>query len=115
MARKLAIILLAALAALLLGACASGNRYDQAAIEAATRQRIAADGSDVAIDRVEIEKTSGDYVRALAIPADPNSVDPAYVFLRREGDSWTVLNYGTAFSPENYREDKIPEALWLGN
>lgn len=56
---------------------------------------------------LSVEKTDADFARVLATPT-PAETDPAYVFLKREGNGWAALVHGTGFSPADYDELGIP-------
>ena len=84
----------------------------KAAIAAAAEKYVAAN-SAIAGVRVAVEKIDGKYARAKATPRDPSKADPAWVFLKKENDTWTGLTLGTAFAPEDYREHGIPRSLWI--
>lgn len=61
---------------------------------------------------VVVQQIVGDYARAQFAPADPNATDPSYLFLKRTGDTWSVIaGPGTAFGPEDL--PGVPESLWL--
>ena len=84
----------------------------KAAIVSAAEKYVAAN-SAIRRVRVTIEKLDGKYARAKATPRDPKKADPAWVFLKKENDTWTGLTLGTAFAPEDYREFGIPRSLWI--
>jgi|GEM_PF-3252233 len=107
--RRLLLVLCAL--CLALTACGtSAPQYDLGALTTAVEQATGVSGITVSVEKVE-----GDYMRARATPPAELNTDEAIVFLKREAGAWMVLNYGTAFSPEDYARDNIPEALWLGN
>lgn len=112
MLRRL-VLVLAPLSLLFAAACASApsaQSVDTAAITQVVEEAIGLPGLTV-----EVEEMSGDFMRARAIPPADMLTDDAIVFLQRVGNEWRVLNYGTAFSPEDYAADNIPQELWLDN
>ena len=96
-----------AAAALLLAGCRAAG--DSTPIEAAALAYVREAGGAPGAARVE--EVSGDYARALVTPEAEGSTDPAWVFLRREGETWQGLVYGTAIGPEEYEELGIPPTL----
>lgn len=84
----------------------------KAEITAAAEKYVAANSAIPGV-RITIEKVAGNYARAKATPRNPNKADPAWVFLKKEGDEWTGLMLGTGFAPEDYREHGIPRSLWI--
>ena len=84
----------------------------KAAIISAAEKYVASN-SAIAGVRVTVEKVEGKYARAKATPRDPKKADPAWVFLKKENDTWTGLTLGTAFAPDDYREFGIPRSLWI--
>ncbi|HEU4324446.1 MAG TPA: hypothetical protein VFS21_14930 [Roseiflexaceae bacterium] len=71
------------------------------------------ENTDVRGFLVVVDRVIGDKARARALPDDPAVVDPAFVFLQRTGDYWSVISLGTAFTEEFYATNNIPEELWI--
>ena len=84
----------------------------KAAIVSAAEKYVAANSVGAGV-RVTVEKIDGKYARAKATPRDPKKADPAWVFLKKENDTWTGLTLGTGFAPGDYRELGIPRSLWI--
>ncbi|GAB4108662.1 MAG: hypothetical protein OHK0022_60430 [Roseiflexaceae bacterium] len=63
---------------------------------------------------VVLDRIAGDTARGRVLPDDRNTVDPAFVFLRRTGDYWSVISLGTAFGEDFYTSNKIPDELRIG-
>ena len=84
----------------------------KAAIIRAAEKYVAAN-SAISGARISLEKVEGNYARAKVTPRNPDAADPAWVFLKKQGGSWTGLTLGTGFAPEDYREMGIPRSLWI--
>lgn len=84
---------------------------DTATIEADIQAFLNPDGDADGIT-FELQQISddGQYVRGQVTAPD---TDPAWVFLRRDGDTWENLGIGTLFPPETLAELGIPEELWM--
>jgi hypothetical protein len=60
----------------------------------------------------------GDFARVYLIPDNlgPHDVDPAWVFLQRQGSEWQIIGGpGTAFNERFYAERGIPALLHVGD
>ena len=94
-------------------ATSSFAQADAKAAIISAAEKYVASNSAIAGVRVTIEKVDGKYARAKATPRDPKKADPAWVFLKKENDTWTGLTLGTGFAPEDYRKFGIPRSLWI--
>jgi hypothetical protein len=62
--------------------------------------------------QVVVEKIEGDGARAKVLPEDPNAMDAAWVFLKKDAGLWTVVaGPGTAFTPEDMTSVGLSESL----
>ena len=84
----------------------------KAAIVTAAEKYVAANSAISGI-RISLEKVDGNYARAKVMPRNPDAADAAWVFLKKQGGSWTGLTLGTGFAPEDYRELGVPRSLWI--
>ncbi|HRC76851.1 MAG TPA: hypothetical protein PLO33_14330 [Kouleothrix sp.] len=85
-----------------------------AAIERAVREKLKADGITFGYT-VSVQAGVADFVRVQTIPTDPKTTDPAWVFLARKGDAWSVVaGPGTAFGPDDLAKVGVPAALLPG-
>lgn len=91
----------------------SSAQSDASAPIISAAEKYVAANSAIAGVRVTVEKVDGKYARAKATPRDATKADPAWVFLKKENDTWRGLTLGTAFAPEDYREHGIPRSLWI--
>ena len=105
-------VLTTLLFSLLLATTSFAQSDAQAAIVSAAEKYVAAN-SAVSGVRITVEKIDGKYARAKATPRDPAKADAAWVFLKKEKETWTGLTLGTGFAPEDYRKLGIPRSLWI--
>jgi hypothetical protein len=118
--------LLAALAALALSACGNAVANPSppatvmpvnppiAAITEGVKQYLSQQNiAKVSESQVDVEVVVEGAARARVYPEDPNSTDPAWVFLKQnEWGLWTVVaGPGTAFSPADMQAAGLPESL----
>ena len=104
--------LLIALAVCATGCIGSLLASEEEAVTIAARKYVAAH-SVVSGFHISIEKVDGDYARVKVTPNDASQNDAAWVFLKREKGVWRGLTMGTAFSPDDYKELRIPASVQL--
>ena len=84
---------------------------DTATIAASIQAFLNPDGDAAGITfALQQISNDGQYVRGQVTA--PNT-DPAWVFLRRNGDTWENLGIGTLFPPETLEELGVPKELWM--
>lgn len=117
--------ILAGLAALALSACGNAVANPSppatvvaanppvAAITAAVKQHLSQQNiAKVSEAQVDVEQIEGGAARVRVYPEDPNTTDPAWLFLKLETDIWKVVaGPGTAFTPEDMQAAGLPESL----
>jgi len=103
-------LLILALLALSLPHALAKEADDHAAIIAATKSYVAANGGMTKIT-VKVEQVADDFARVKVTPEDPGATDPAWVFLKKKDGKWTGLTIGTSFTTEDYQQLGIPNAL----
>jgi len=92
-------------------AAAAAATANDPAIEQAVRQKLK-DAGMTGPYTIIVEAVVGDAARVQAIPADLAQVDPAWMFLKKQGDQWVVLaGPGTAFPPEDLTSVGLPATL----
>jgi hypothetical protein len=84
-----------------------------AAVKSAVKQYLSQQNiAKVSEAQVDVELIEGQGARARVYPEDPNSTDPAWVFLKLDQGLWKVVaGPGTAFSPEDMQAAGLPESL----
>ena len=85
---------------------------EEEVVTVATKKYVTAH-SVVSGFQVRLEKIEGNYARVRVTPDDASQTDAAWVFLKREKGVWRGLIMGTAFSPEDYKELRIPASVQL--
>lgn len=96
-------------------AAAAAATANDPAIEQAVRQKLK-DAGMTGPYTIIVEAVVGDAARVQAIPADLAQVDPAWMFLKKQGDQWVVLaGPGTAFPPEDLTSVGLPATLAPGD
>jgi hypothetical protein len=93
---------------LCLGFACTTDLEEEAVITAA--RQYAKDNTDIEVE-LEVAEIEGDYARVQVKPADPEAADEATMYLRKEKGRWKGIIIGTGFSPEDYKNLKIPEKI----
>lgn len=86
-----------------------GNPNEQVLIKTVSEYATqnAAPESLVVIDRI------AEGFARLRVEPPAQTTDPAYVFARQQGTTWTVVSLGTSFDAEFYAQNNIPLSLQL--
>jgi len=83
---------------------------DSATIIAATKSYVAANSAITKVN-VTVEQIADDFARVKVTPADGNTADSAWVFLKKKDGQWMGVALGTSFTTEDYQQLGIPNAL----